>query len=293
MSYKSTITKRAKIIGVLICLVLLYLVPACNAFKKPMPQEGCEALRQQLQAYVDARAGEGRIGIYFRDLAEGNSLGINEQEPIGAASTIKAPIVLYLFQLVADGAISLEEEVAYQAATDHQSGAGAIQFFTADGTPYSLGTLANLAITLSDNIAWNMLERRLGIENIANYLWSIGGTTVYPEGQNISTAQDMGTYMQAILNFRDAHPELGERLLDYMSHTIWDQDGIPNRIPNEVPVAHKVGSLRQIANDVGIVFMQNRPYILAVMTDGFKDGFAVIAEISEMVYNYQLQKQYK
>lgn len=291
MKYNPTIIKRIKIACLLLCLVLLTSVTACNAFRKPMPQQGCEALRQQLQAYVDARAGEGKISIYFRDLAEGNSLGINEQEPIGAASSIKAPIVLYLFQLAADGAISLEEEVPYQAASDHQSGAGAIQFFTAEGTPYSLGTLANLAITLSDNIAWNMLERRLGVDNIANYLWSIGGTTVYPDGQNISTAQDMGTYMQAILNFRDAHPGLGERLLEYMSHTIWDQDGIPNRIPDEVPVAHKVGSLRQIANDVGIVFIQNRPYILTVMTDGFTDGFAVIAEISEMVYNYQVQKQ--
>jgi beta-lactamase class A len=292
MQSSPAVRKKARIAALLVCLILLGLsVTACSVFRKPLPQQGCEALKQQLQAYVQSRAEEGRIGIYFRDLKEGNGFGINEQEPIAAASSIKAPIVLYLFQQVADGTISLEEEMAYQAATDYSSGTGVIQFFAADGAPYSLGVLANLAITLSDNIAWHMLERRLGKDNIANYLRSLGGTTVYPEGQNISTAQDMGAYLQAILDFRAVQPELGERLIDYMSHTIWDQDGIPNGVPAEVRVAHKVGSLQQVANDIGIVFLENRPYILAVMTDGLQDGFAAIAEISKMVYNYQMQKQ--
>lgn len=291
MRYSSAWLKKLKIIGLFVFLVLLCLTPACNAFRKPLPAQDCEGLRQLLQAYVQSRDGEGRIGIYFRDLKEGNSLGINEQEAIRAASSIKAPIVLYLFQQVANGAISLEEEIAYQAQTDYSSGAGVIQFFAADGGRYSLGVLANLAITLSDNIAWHMLERRLGIDNIANYLLSLGGTTVYPEGQNISTAQDMGIYLQAILDFRTAQPELGERLLDYMSHTIWDQEGIPTGVPDRVRVAHKIGTVRQVANDIGIIFLENRPYILAVMTDGLADGFAAIAEISSIVYNYQLHKQ--
>ncbi len=133
--------------------------------------------------------------------------------------------------------------------------------------------LANLAITLSDNIAWRMLDRRLGRENIANYLRSIGGRTVYPDGQNISTARDMGIYLQELLNFKNKNPELGERLLDYLSHTIWDQDGIPGGVQEGVRVAHKVGSIYQVANDIGIVFLENRPYILTVLTQGLDDRF--------------------
>lgn len=289
MRQKPRTIKKTTIIGFLVSLALL-LVTACDGFQKPLPAPDYGPLQEELRGYIQTQ--EGRIGIFFQDIPSGASFGINEREPIGAASSIKAPIVLYLFQQAADGIISLEEKVAYQAETDYQGGAGAIQFFAADGTPYSLALLANLVITLSDNIAWNMLERRLGRDNIANYLWSIGGETVYPEGQNISTARDFGVYLQAILNFRNQHPELGELLLDYMSHTIWDQDGIPNGVPDEVRVAHKVGTVRQIANDIGIVFLEDRPYILSVMTDGLEDGFGAIAAISDMVYRYHMEVMY-
>ena len=130
-------------------------------------------------------------------------------------------------QQVADGKLQLEDTVVYQAATDYSDGAGVIQFFTQDGARYSLGVLANLAISVSDNIAWKMLLRHLGKENIAAYFRSLGGETVYPGGANISTARDLGIYLQALLDFAAAHPDLGGRLLDHMSHTIFDEEGIP------------------------------------------------------------------
>ncbi len=287
MKYNSALFK--KITGLLICFILLCSTPACAALRKPLLSQGYDALKQQLQTYVQSREDEGRIGVYFYDLKDGGSFGINEQEPFRAASSIKAPIVLYLFQQAADGEVNLEEKIAYQADTDYSSGAGVIQYVANDGDRYSLGLLANLAITLSDNIAWHMLERRLGIESIADYLSSLGGKTVYPEGKNISSAQDMGLYLQAISDFKNAEPEFGKLLINYMSHTIWDQEGLPAKIPDEIQVAHKVGMSKGVANDMGIVFLDNRPYILVVMTEGFADGFATIEEISEMVYNYQLQ----
>lgn len=258
----------------------------------PLPEPDYGPLQQELSQYIQGQGG--RIGVYFRDVRSGASFGINEREPITAASSIKAPIVLYLLQQVADGKLHLEDTVAYQADTDYSSGAGVIQFFTHDGARYSLGVLANLAISVSDNIAWKMLLRHLGKDNIAAYFRSLGGETVYPDGANISTARDLGIYLQALLDFAGAHPDLGESLLQHMSHTIFDEEGIPPGVPDNVQVAHKVGTVTGVANDIGIVFLADRPYILCVMTDGvgqsIDDGFAAIEEISRLVYQFQKEK---
>jgi beta-lactamase class A len=267
------------------CSLTEYWKPLENS---PLPEPDYEPLRSEIKDYIQSQGG--RIGVYFRDVRSGASFGINEKEPITAASSIKAPIVLYLFEQVAAGKLSLEEKMDYQDI-DYSAGAGNLQFFAAEGARYSLGVLANLAITISDNIAWKMLLRRLGKDNVASYFRSLGGETVYPEGQNISTARDLGIYMQGILDFTEREPELGELLLAYMSHTIFDEEGIPVGVPDGIKVAHKVGTVNHVAADVGIVFLADRPYILTVMTDGvgqsIDDGFAVVEEISAKVYRYQ------
>jgi len=277
------------------CLISLLLLTGCSKGEIKSAEEPLVGnldygpLEEKISQFIKEQGG--RIGFYFYDLHSGESIGVNEREPFTAASSIKAPIVLYLLQQVAEGKITLEERMSYRAETDYSDGAGAIQFFTEDGTSYSLGVLANLAISVSDNIAWKMLLRRLGKDKIGAYFRSLGGETVYPGGANVSTARDLGIYLQALLNFTERHPELGERLLDTMSHTIYDNEGIPPGVPPGVRVAHKVGTVTGIANDIGIVFLKDRPYILSVLTEGIgqgiDDGFATIGELSRLVYEYQ------
>ncbi|NLG68694.1 MAG: serine hydrolase [Firmicutes bacterium] len=245
-----------------------------------------EPLRQQVQAFVESRPQ--RIGIYFKDLTSQQTWGIDEELPIPAASTVKVPIALYVNELVAQGRLRWSDRVRYERDLDLAGGAGVLQYDGIDGGTYSLRVLTNLLITISDNVAWRMLTRHLGKENIAAFMRSLGGRTVYPDGQNISTARDMGLYMEAVLRFAERQPELGERLLDDLAHTIWHV-GLPGELPTDVRVAHKEGDITGVADDVGIVFAR-RPYILAIMSEGVPDietGFADIARISRMVYDFQ------
>lgn len=245
-----------------------------------------EPLRQQVQAFVESRPQ--RIGIYFKDLTSQQTWGIDEELPIPAASTVKVPIALYVNELVAQGRLRWSDRVRYERDLDLAGGAGVLQYDGIDGGTYSLRVLTNLLITISDNVAWRMLTRHLGKENIAAFMRSLGGRTVYPDGQNISTARDMGLYMEAVLRFAERQPELGERLLDDLAHTIWHV-GLPGELPTDVRVAHKEGDITGVADDVGVVFAR-RPYILAIMSEGVPDietGFADIARISRMVYDFQ------
>ncbi|MEW6227728.1 MAG: serine hydrolase [Bacillota bacterium] len=243
-------------------------------------------LKAELGEYIASQSAT--YGIYFRDLESGASFGINEDEPITAASTVKMPVVLYLNHLVAEGRANWNDRVVYNSATDYQDGAGILQFSARDGDSYSLRTLANLAITISDNVAYRMLVRHLGKDNIAAFMRDLGGEMVFPGGENITCAKDMAAYVQGVLDFARTHPDLGSRLLDDMANPIYHV-GLPGKLPQGLTVAHKEGDVWGVANDIGVVF-SSRPYILVVLSKNIPDidqGFARIAEVSKIVYDYQ------
>lgn len=244
-----------------------------------------QALRSELQDFINTRGGA--FGLYFQDLRTGAEFGINENVPMAAASSIKVPIVLYLYQLAAAGKLSLAEKMAYDPDYDAEAGSGVIYYTGRKGDKYTLRTLGNMAITVSDNAATNMLLRRLGRENIAGFMRSLGGQAVIA-GRKISSARDLGLYLRATLDFARRHPDPGNTFLDDLSNTIYNE-GLPFLLPDEVRVAHKVGALRTVATDVGIVYLDQKPaYILSVLTEGVGEdevpGFLAIARISEMVY---------
>ncbi len=260
------------------------------AARKPLPSAARPdygPLEEEIRAFLAARPGV-VFGIYFKDLQSGAEFGIDADRPLPAASTVKVPLVLYLNRLVAEGKADFAERIAYQPESDYATGAGILQYEARAGDTYSLRVLANLAITISDNVATRMLLRRLGRDNLADFMRRLGGRTVYPEGRNVTTARDMGRYMEAVLAFARERPDLGNRLLDDMAHSIYHV-GLPGELPVRVTVAHKEGDLEGVADDVGIVF-GSRPFILCVLSEGVADvdqGFRDIARLSRLVFDYQ------
>ncbi|MBC7323812.1 MAG: serine hydrolase, partial [Moorella sp. (in: Bacteria)] len=242
-------------------------------------------LQRQIENFLADKPGT--YGIYFKDLISGQSFGINADTPLPAASTVKLPAVLFINHLVSQGKLDWQQKLTYNSATDYQGGSGILQFSVKDGDKLTLRTLTTMAITTSDNIAYNMLKNFVGKGSIAGYMQSLGGRTVFPNGQNLSTARDMATYVQAALDFAKANPD-GRRLLDDMANSIYNE-GIPLQIPDGVTVAHKEGFIWGSPDDVGVVF-GSRPFIVTVLSEGVEDadqGFANIATITKMMYDYQ------
>ncbi len=243
------------------------------------------ALKADLVEYLDGVDGE--WSIYFKDLDSGKTFGISPDEPIPAASTVKVPVVLYASRLASQGKLSWDEQLTYVASRDYRTGSGSLQYTAEDGDKFTIRQLCDLAIVESDNVAWKMLERRLGVDNIAAFMEQLGGETVYPDGQNVSTARDMVAYMQAALSFGQKDSG-GKQLLYDLAHTIWNT-GLNRFIAGEVTVAHKEGDVNGVSNDVGVVYADH-PYVVAVMSKGQDDveaGFQRIGEISRLIYQYQ------
>jgi beta-lactamase class A len=68
-------------------------------------------------------------------------------------------------------------------------------------------------------------------------------------------------------------------------------DIIPAKLPKEVKVAHKTGSITGVRHDSGIVFLPDgRKYILVLLSKDLQDadaGIEAMANVSEMIYNYE------
>ncbi len=271
-------------VAMLVALAGLVLWSVTPALEKP----DYAHLKRQIEDFIKTRPGV-TFGIFFKDLISGQTFGINEDRPMPAASTTKLPVVLYLNTLAAQGKLDMAERVAYRAETDYSGQGGILQNTAREGDTYSLRALANLAVTISDNTATRMLLRRLGRDNVAAFMRELGGTTVYPfSGANLTTARDMGRYVEATLDFAREHPVLGSRLLDDLAHSIYHV-GLPGRLPPDIMVPHKEGEIGGVADDVGVV-LSRRPYILCVLSQGVGDvdaAFADIARISRLIYDFQ------
>jgi beta-lactamase class A len=241
------------------------------------------ALEKRLEDYLSGI--KGLYGMYYYDIYSQTGFGINDDYVYTAASTVKIPLNLYLFEKIADGSVSPEELMTY-SSKDYEAGTGIIQY-EETGKQYTLRQLSRLSIVESDNIAANMLLRRLGRRELKNYMRELGGKVV-SDSENISCPLDMALYMRKTYDFCMDNNVLGSELMNSYENTKHN-DRIPEGLPKGVRVAHKIGSWPPSAyHDVGIVFAQ-RPYILAVMSrdaESCQEAVNTIAFISEEVYKF-------
>lgn len=267
-------------------------------------EKALSALKANVSSLLDTK--EGRYSVYYLNLANGESFGCNEADPMVAASSIKIAYNTYLYKQAAEGKYTLDEEMSYNAAPypegDLETGTGTIQS-SPDGTKYTLSALSKLSITISDNCATNMILRYLGgidavndgfmapISAVVNYRTPVSYTDYTggaQSGRQRTCAQDLAFYAKNLYDLYSASPDQYQQLIDDLSTTEYTW-GIPSGVPSGVQVAHKVGFNPTYGsnNDVGIVFAQE-DYVLCVMTESASDLGAqeTIAQVSKLVSDY-------
>lgn len=286
MSGKKAVWKASMLV-VTLCCMLAFTPQARAAEIDALENNGRYApLVDQLTSLL---AGEqGTYGICLVDLKTGAGLGINHLKVFHAASTFKLPMNLYLYEQVAAGRVDPLEKLTY-LERDYEGGTGVLQHKPV-GSQYDIATLSRYSIVYSDNVATNMLLRRLGKAKVKEAMQAWGGLVV-DDRQNITCPRDMALYMYRLLEFANAHPAEGEILLNHLWNTVFN-DRIPKLLPPGTRVAHKIGNWPPTGtyNDVGYVEHPQNPYILAVFskqTPGVAQAYRVIQRISRLVYDYQ------
>jgi len=264
-------------------------VPAEPAASEPSAPAtpDLRALRRQLRTYLADQ--EGTYGVFILDLTTGNSVGVNSDKLFPAASTFKLPMSLYILDQVAKGKASLYERIAYTPA-DYEDGTGTLQDWIEEGHELTVRELVELAITQSDNIAAQMLLRRFGAENVYAYMQEqLGGRVTYFDETTLGTTpREMAAYMRLFQSggtLNDA--ELKQFLLSALENTAFE-DRTAAGVPDGVAVAHKIGTLPGVVNDVALVEVPGHPFIISAFSLDVSEDVApaVISELTRRVYDF-------
>jgi len=257
--------------------------------------EGGPLLDLQTQLSLAASHAPGRVGIAVEDLATGMESGVNASESLPAASTIKIPVMVEVFKQMESGSIDLGT-VVHLEDRDRDWGWGDMAD-APSGTKRTVKALLWLMITRSDNTATNELIRLVGRSHINATMAGLGLTNTrlgdYIRSQTDTIRYALRTSPHDMLRLLDAIAR--DRLVDEWSSremlTILEgqtHNGLlPVPLPRGVRIAHKTGSLHDTLNDVGIVYQDDEPYVIAVMTTQLPDldlGRAFIHKVSRIAY---------
>lgn len=218
------------------------------------------------------------FSFLYKDIYTGFTVSYNEEGSIFTASTIKAPAMIYLYELASTGEIDLNEELTY-TRNFYSEGSGRIKDMEPN-TKFKVQELIEYSIHDSDNVAYRMLMNRYGRENMYKF-WSNLGTKniyLYDTVWGITSAKDASIYMQELYDFYLKDDKYGNELMEYFKNAQWKQitnsDGLYN-------TANKGGWSGTAFHDIAIVFEEN-PYILALLSN-----------TGESDYNYLFNKTSK
>jgi beta-lactamase class A len=256
----------------------------------------------------------GTFAVAFRDLATGDTLLINESEIFHAASTMKTPVMIEVYKQVAGGRFSMDDSItiynAFKSIVD-----GLIyeldSIDDSDRTLYkqigqrrTLSALVYDMIIVSSNLATNMVMGLVGADEVTRTVRGLGAKDTqvlrgvedkkaFDKGLiNVTTAQDMMILFSLIAQGKAVSPEASAD----MTRILLDQkfnEIIPARLPADVKVAHKTGSITGVRHDCGIVMLPDgRKYVLVLLSKEMEDeeaGIRAMAAVSEMIYAYVTQ----
>jgi beta-lactamase class A len=271
----------------------------------PVAARGKNApLAERIDALVKASGDE--VGVAMRTLDGRDEVMIRAGDSFHAASTMKVPVMIELFRQAQAGQLSLDHQIpvvnrfhsivdgspyTLSAADDSET-----ELYKADGQLRSYRELCELMITVSSNLATNVLIEKLGVDRIRGTVASLGArgmdvrrgvedNVAFQAGQNnATTAKALLVLLEAIAKGRAVSRDASHDMLETLKRQKFNE-GIPAGLPPGTAVAHKTGSITKIQHDAGIVYSP-RPYVLVVLVRGLEDekqGNALIASIARTV----------
>jgi len=227
-------------------------------------------------------------GVAFRDLETGEEVLLGADTTMHAASTMKVPVMMRLFQKIDRGELSLEDQIeirnAFSSIVDGSSYQITVDsdeaLYTRLGQKATVEELIVLMIQRSSNLATNLLIDTADPVETTELMRTFGARDIqvrrgvedikaFERGlNNQSTARDMLNVMAACATA----PTFSERSREKMLEILRGQEHV-DLIPAGLPegsgavIANKTGSISRVVHDCAHVLLPGgRQYILVVFT---------------------------
>lgn len=270
-------------------------------------------LRKQISS-VFTQYPEASFAVAFKDLKTSQTFFWNADEIFHAASTMKTPVMIEVYKQAAQGKFSVTDSIfvknTFSSIVDgslyslDSTDDSEHDLFLHVGKKLPIRNLAFRMITVSSNLATNILIDLVGAKNVTATMRSIGTTKMqvlrgvedkkaFELGMNnITTAYDLMLVMEGIAKGTIADKKSTADMLDILMHQQFKRV-IGGRLPADVKVANKTGAFKGVRHDSGIVFLPDgRKYVIVLLSRGIEDdekSAAALAEVSKLVYDFVVQ----
>ncbi len=220
----------------------------------------------KLKKKLDEEIGKlgGKWSLYLKRLDTNQTIRINDDEKMVAASLIKLFIAGEFYTLAEEGELDAD----------------------------SFRNMPDLMISISDNGAANSLINACTMDKINEFASENGYEETelnrrmleWNGTENYTSARDCGRMLEEVLKGEYVSAEASERILEALR----DQQRtskIPAGVPVEVETANKTGELDNVDNDAAIVWSPECTYILCIMSSDTGGRIPEIRKLSSMVYD--------
>jgi len=234
----------------------------------------------------------GVVALAATHLESGRTWRHNEHLRLPSASLIKLPILATFWEAAEVERLDPMERVSVSAEALRVEGTGVLKAL-APGLQPTWSDLAVLMITVSDNVATNLVIDRLGIDTIQGWIDKAGlgetrlerrmmDRTAMSAGRgNWTSAANIETLLSAVAAGTCVSGEASGRMrLALEAQQI--QDLLSRRLGDGVRVANKTGNFADVVHDAGIVTWPGGTLVIAVLTQAVRPVWRAMDAIAEI-----------
>lgn len=226
---------------------------------------------------------KGKVSLFAKNLDTGETYGLNPDERVRTASTIKIAVMIEAFGRVAEGKAKWTDEVVL-TKEKKVSGSGILNELS-NGLKLTLRDAVNLMMMISDNTATNLVLDVLTTDAVNARMESLGFKQIKimrkvgsggestagkdPEnkkyGLGMSTPREMVLVMEKLERGEVISAAASKEMIDLMKRE-QDRNAIGRSLWN-VPMASKYGALDRLRSAIGILYTKNGKIAMAISCD--------------------------
>jgi beta-lactamase class A len=287
-----------------VCFVVGLVASVCGAPRNPQDAKLAAASQQIEKRIAESHA---EVGLAFRTLDGKSEYYLHADDSFHAASTMKIPVMIELFHQVREGKLHFDDPLVIRNEF-HSMADGSVykldpaddsetDLYKAEGQTRNLRQLCDLMITVSSNLATNLMIEKLGVENIRATVHSLDADSMhvlrgvednkaFDKGlNNTTTARGLLQLLTAIAKGKAIDADSSLQMVQILEQQKFNQ-GIPSGLPAGIRVAHKTGDITKIHHDAAIVYA-TKPFVLVILVRGVEDekqNYGLMGDLARILY---------